>query len=346
MRHEPPSTISRLGYPSLSVARRRMRGRPRAHTCLREGPHCENASAAEAVRFRSPLRLHAVRAPRESRVCSVEGLRRARPHSKTAAKLKTVMILGEDATRLRPSTEHACREALQPRWIRAFSVWLVVLVPLGLLACTAEEEGAGSSVPLDEAAASAVGDTSGVSTAPPAELPPAQVAAGVVRVTVNASSNDVWVYLDLDTGAVVEATDSTWDLAFQRFKVLSNGGVSGSGGVEVLPVSGADFAALAQAPAGDYLEDRTITLEDLEGEAAQFSAGDVESAFLGATAWYDYNASTHVLSPAPFVYVVRSTEGAYFKVRFDDYYNAAGSPANITLAFGPIDPPPANPEAN
>ena len=222
------------------------------------------------------------------------------------------------------------------------------MLPLTLLGCAADEGEAENGAALGETSIAAPRNTSGAPPASLAALPPEQVAAGVVRLTVNASSNDIWVYLDLDAGALVEvadpASDTAWDLTFQRFKVLSNGGVSGSGGVEALPLSGADFATFAQAPAGDYLQDRRITLEDLEGEAAQFSAGDVESAFLGATAWYDYNPSNHVLSPAPFVYAVRSTEGAYFKVLFEDYYNGAGSPANILLTFGPIDPPPVEPE--
>ena len=56
----------------------------------------------------------------------------------------------------------------------------------------------------------------------------------MTTVSINASDYDRWVYLDLDTSAEVEpetpSDNPVWDLRLQRFKIQTNGGVSGTGG--------------------------------------------------------------------------------------------------------------------
>ena len=47
--------------------------------------------------------------------------------------------------------------------------------------------------------------------------------------------------------------------------------------------------------------------------------------------WYDYDYDTHELSPAERRWVVRTTEGAFFELGFESYYDAAGTPARIRL---------------
>ncbi|MEM6640723.1 MAG: PKD domain-containing protein [Pseudomonadota bacterium] len=81
---------------------------------------------------------------------------------------------------------------------------------------------------------------------------------GAATQLLDATSNDDWVYFDLDTFSVVSPVDSlndpTWDIAVQRFKIKVNGGVSGSGGVTVsvlqdTPLLQADPAlAVARVP--------------------------------------------------------------------------------------------------
>ncbi len=156
---------------------------------------------------------------------------------------------------------------------------------------------------------------------------------GVARsATIDASDYDLWVYLDLESGLFVNPTDSgsgarmnmeapedslDWDLAFQRFKVKSNGGISGNGGVEGVRLDGVDFAALVKAPTSGYIVDAEDS-DDVDT--------DPDYIFLGETPWYDYaGAPTHALSPADAVYVVRSVEGNYFKVQFTAYYDASGT---------------------
>lgn len=135
---------------------------------------------------------------------------------------------------------------------------------------------------------------------------------------VDATSETAWVYADLETGKEVEAT-AAWDLRFQRFHISANGGTSGSGGVEIALVAGKTFAEVTAAPADGYLTD--------DADSYVFEQGD---------GWYDYNPTTHILTPFPNVYVVKTDGGARLKLEIVKYYNDAGTAAHFTLHWAPL----------
>lgn len=117
-----------------------------------------------------------------------------------------------------------------------------------------------------------------------------------------------WVYVDLDTGAVVTpldpADDGVWDLAFQRTGVLSNGGTTGTGEVEVAAVTGEEFSDV-RAPRSGWAQDGADPAVDA------VSPGGV---------WWDYDLDTHTVSPkADVAYTVRTTDGDTYRVRIDHY---------------------------
>ena len=168
---------------------------------------------------------------------------------------------------------------------------------------------------------------------------------------IDASDYDQWVYLDLESGlisqvpvdpdapeildaeeaavALREAEEKlNWDLAFQRFKVKTNGGISGSGGMEGARISGADYDAMAQAPSVVYTED---------AEDSDDFDQDPDTVFLGDPPWFDYDVSDHSLSPADAVYVVKSVEGNYFKIAFLNYYTEAGTSGYPAFKWAPIE---------
>lgn len=151
----------------------------------------------------------------------------------------------------------------------------------------------------------------------------------LVTTVVDATDAEGWQPLDLDTGLAAE--DGAWELAFSRFRIRVNGGVSGDGGVEVAALVGRAFDDVDRAPADGW----TSAWEDGEDDDQE-----PDNAFNNGTDdWYDYELSTHTLTPRDVTYVVRSTDDAYFKLRFDDYYDQAGSPAVITFRWAEVDPP-------
>lgn len=161
-----------------------------------------------------------------------------------------------------------------------------------------------------------------------------------LQVVVDAHDEAVWIYLDLDTLtqvfpaaasdiSVAAAEDGVWDLAFQRFKIGSNGGASGKAGVKIAALEGEDFLGLAAAPAdATFREDATDSSdEDNHPDLVflKFPAGGNNDG------WYDYDSDTHVLTPRDVVYVPVSTLGNPYKIKLTNYYNSAGTSGYVTF---------------
>ena len=148
---------------------------------------------------------------------------------------------------------------------------------------------------------------------------------------VNATCEDNWVYLNLSETSEVfpenPEEDNGWDLAFQRFKVKSNSGISGAHNVLVAIVSDTAFEDLVEAPATGYISDA----EDSDDEDE-----DPDFAFLGPEPWYDYNEETHILTPKDQIYVVQSTSGTYFKIQIIDYYDEAGTSGYLKFIWDTV----------
>ncbi|MEN2750964.1 HmuY family protein [Psychrobacter sp. FBL11] len=160
--------------------------------------------------------------------------------------------------------------------------------------------------------------------------------------TINATSNDDWVYVDLKTGQSSTDKDSAWQIGFKRNDVILNGGDSGSGKIG---------GYLAATPAGYYdAKDEPIvsqfitdgsaaTLADLTSTAdydkplsarswvIDSKGSDLNPAYTGNFpnldfGWYTYNGMTHQLNAKPLDSaqgaLIRSAEGnSYARVRLD-----------------------------
>lgn len=167
----------------------------------------------------------------------------------------------------------------------------------------------------------------------PGATPAADAAVSAVRVegegftaTLDATSSERWVRLDLDRG-LGALTDDGWDIALRRFQVMSNGGVSGSGGVEVARLSDVRFDDVRSAPSGGWIRDAA------DGDDAN---PDPDWAFNQGDGWYAYNVMDHTLAPRDVVYVVRTTEGRAVKVQFTGYYDRAGTSGYPALRWAVV----------
>ncbi len=154
----------------------------------------------------------------------------------------------------------------------------------------------------------------------------AREADGTYVTVVDATSTSAWTHGDFETGASV-ADGEPWDLRFQRFHISTNGGVSGSGGVEVALVPDLAFEDVVVPPTSGW----TADLPD--GDDAN---ADPDYAFEQGDRWYDYDASTHVLTPRRVVWVVRTNGGTTIKLRIERYYDEAGTAGWFTLRWAPI----------
>ncbi|AKF09092.1 HmuY family protein [Sandaracinus amylolyticus] len=157
---------------------------------------------------------------------------------------------------------------------------------------------------------------------------------GTITTIVDATEGTA--YLDLESGLAVTPADPLdsrdWDLAFTRFSITTNGGASGTGGAAAARLPAADFDALDAPPETGWIADGVDIEEDTDAFPESAFNGGVE----GVNDWYDYDRSSHRLTPRDVVFVVRSVEGHFFKLRIDGYYDDAGTPAVIAFRWARI----------
>lgn len=148
---------------------------------------------------------------------------------------------------------------------------------------------------------------------------------GPVVYTVDARSYDVWMYFDFARGAVVpiqKPKTEAWDLMFQRYAVKTNGGQTnpaGQGGLLSLPVR--DLAAVTHVP-----EPATFIM-DIHPKNRPTSYNPATEK------WFNYSYLANVLAPKPLVYIVRTHDGKYAKVRFLSYYCVNKSAGCLTFEY-------------
>ena len=187
----------------------------------------------------------------------------------------------------------------------------------------------------------------------------------VQTLTIDASSNDNWKYVNLKTGQHSTDKNSEWHIGFKRNDVILNGGDSSSG-VNKGQVGG----ALAVTPAGYYIDKEgadkgkvipskfmtdgsatTLTnlttisnYQPLTNWVIDRQGSDLNPAYTGNFpnldfGWYIYNGSTHQLTAktkdASKGALLRSAEGnSYARMRLDNInYSNSTTPAASSWVF-------------
>lgn len=149
----------------------------------------------------------------------------------------------------------------------------------------------------------------------PLEVPDSLV--GPLLYTVDATDPEEWRFFDFSRGSVVEdPAPEAWDLAFRRNEIVVNGGeMPGRGGV--IALEGAAFDSVRVVPAEGYLDTRVG--RDTLGP--------------GIGKWYDYGFTSHLLTPRPVVYAVRTADGRYAKLEIVSYYCPGARAGCLTFRY-------------
>ncbi len=147
-------------------------------------------------------------------------------------------------------------------------------------------------------------------------------------LVVDATSYQSSVYIELD--GVPHLVDETapWDVRVKRFEIAVNGGVSGDAGVEVAFLPDVSLDDLETPPQTGYATD------------AEDGPDDDELPDLVFGTWYDYDDSSHVLTPVPGAWIVHTSDAAYVALAIDDYYDDAGTSGVLSLRWKSIDGDP------
>ena len=150
----------------------------------------------------------------------------------------------------------------------------------------------------------------------PRDVGPALV--GPVVYTVDATSPDQWRYFSFRLGSVLEpAGAQEWDLGFRRYQVIVNGGPRFAGHAGAVDLGRITFAEVNSAPETGY----------------QATGGDAEPRHPALAGWYSYSYFSHVLTPTPRVWAIRSADGRYAKLEFVSYYCPNLEPGCVTFRY-------------
>jgi len=149
---------------------------------------------------------------------------------------------------------------------------------------------------------------------PPKKVP--EVRSDYPLLKVDATSKEEWTLVDLATGKTHRVKEPeeeqerlrqfSWDLGFQRTKIITNGGATNPGGtVGVLNLGQVPFSEVVEIPRTGYIEDGR-------------SLGKLINK--GIADWYTYRTRTHNIESKRNVYVVRTAGGRFLKMRILNYY--------------------------
>ncbi|MBN1969094.1 MAG: HmuY family protein [Candidatus Delongbacteria bacterium] len=147
-----------------------------------------------------------------------------------------------------------------------------------------------------------------------------------IEETLNVNDNENWVYYSFSSEDIVVLDtvpewDYNWDIAFRRYQIKTNSGISGSNsnmmldnevpkGFGVREYISQDFNSLRIAEEDGYVED--ITLNPPMGGTPYSGSPIFEN-------WYNYDPATHAISSKNNIYMIKTESGKYVKMKIDSY---------------------------
>ncbi len=153
---------------------------------------------------------------------------------------------------------------------------------------------------------------------PVAADPPAEPLSGPQLRTVDASDAGVWRYFSFERGSVIEApARDEWDLAFRRFQMIVNGGEGFAGEGGALALDGVEFGSVGSLPVEGYVPSEIRS----------------DSSHTVLRSWYEYSFLSHLLTPRPVVYAIRTAGGRHVKLEFLGYYCPGPIPGCLTFRY-------------
>lgn len=153
---------------------------------------------------------------------------------------------------------------------------------------------------------------------PPNPSEAGETLVGPIDYTVDATSTGEWRFFDFSRGSVVvNPGPRDWDLAFRRFHIIVNGGPGFSGEGGIIRLEETDFDAVSELPDAAYVE--TAVRRDSVNAAIE--------------RWYAYGWTSHLLTPHPAVYAVRTADGRYAKMQLVGYYCPGAQPGCLTFRY-------------
>jgi len=148
---------------------------------------------------------------------------------------------------------------------------------------------------------------------------------GPVVYTIDARSKEMWMYFDFSRGSVVTVDNpktGDWDLSIRRHVIRTNGGATNPNGqAALLALEGQELSAVIRVP------DEAAFVSDVRDKKRLHPYNSV------VDKWYKYSYTTNVLLPKPIVYLVRTQDGKYAKMRIVSYYCKGNISGCMTIEY-------------
>jgi hypothetical protein len=153
---------------------------------------------------------------------------------------------------------------------------------------------------------------------------------------INATSSSTWKYFSFsknDTVTIADPASSTdWDLAFQRYRIRTNGGIDGPGSgsaANSYKKQQAGFDLLRVVPdTTTFVVDTTVEIAVQQGYA-NYNINPALYSWFGI----ELGANGTQIVPTDNIYFIRSATGKYAKVWFKSYYNNSNTSGYVTFQY-------------
>jgi hypothetical protein len=153
---------------------------------------------------------------------------------------------------------------------------------------------------------------------------------------VNATSSTNWKYFSFEKNDTViisdPATSLDWDIAFQRYRIKTNGGISGSG-------SGSAANSWKKLQEGfDVLKVIPDTTTFTSDQAVQIAVQQGYTTYNVNPVLYtwfgmEFGANGTQIIPTDNIYIIKTAKGKYAKVWFRSYYSSYNVSGYVTFQY-------------
>ena len=149
---------------------------------------------------------------------------------------------------------------------------------------------------------------------------------------------DNWIYFSFSEGKVLSginesnrAENLTWDIAFYRYNVRTNGGKSGKGQGGAFDTQKTKMTAVPEAPTSGYNLD---IMGEVTANVSSFPPPTIKTplnAELGCA--LEFQGPPPTYTPNNHVYVVKTADGKYAKIKIEGFHNDEGESGYITFSY-------------
>ena len=161
------------------------------------------------------------------------------------------------------------------------------------------------------------------------------------EVKFEAQSYTEWTYFSFSKGDFVTvdqanyATDMSWDIAFLRFNIRTNGGESGKGQGAALDTKETDFSKVIAIPSTGFITDSKISAMASGGMPPKYVETAGSSVFkVGENqGWANYAPPTGPWTFNNNVFIIRTADGQYAKLIMKSFLNDEDKSGHITFEY-------------